>query len=644
MTIIYLLLAILGLGLLVFIHELGHYIVAKKTGMIVEVFSIGFGRPLIKWKWQQVDWQIGWLPFGGYVKILGMEVSEQNNCEPYEIPHGFFAQAPWKRICVALAGPIANFLLAVVVFCLLWGIGGRVKPFSEYTQIVGWVDPASKIYEMGLRPGDKLLTYNGQRFTGAKDLLYAAMLNGQAVTLEGERIDYLKATMTPFRTTVTPYLLAGGKDGIETTGISAMARYLVYEAAADGTSLLAEGSPMVSSGIEGGDRLVWADGELLFSMEQLSALANGTHALLTIQRGETTLLSRQPRVLASDVHLPSHVKDELEDWRYEQGLISKLPGTYVLPYIVNTDGYVEGSLSFIDTRSQEIAFPKFAYSKELQRPLELGDRILAVDGQPVTKGPEILKLLQTHHVQIIAQRGLKQPMQSWKVEDQAFFAAWNVGQIMAVAQGVGKVAPLTAQGPYVLLRPVEPKAWVDFAMQAQTKEKLEASYNEQVKQAEAIKNIAEREQALNVLQAYRAKKLLGAPLQDCYVRYNPNPFVLFGSVFTETWHTLAALVKGNLHPKWLSGPVGIVRVMHHGWRVGFGEALFWIGAISLNLGFLNLLPIPVLDGGHIVLSLWEWITKRRIKAKTMKKIILPFVVLLIAFFVFLVFQDVLRLF
>ena len=78
--------------------------------------------------------------------------------------------------------------------------------------------------------------------------------------------------------------------------------------------------------------------------------------------------------------------------------------------------------------------------------------------------------------------------------------------------------------------------------------------------------------------------------------------------------------------------------------IGIKEALFWLGAISLNLGILNLLPVPVLDGGTIVLSLFELITGKRIQTKTLEKLIIPFAVILIGFFIFLTYQDIGRIF
>ena len=85
-NIIYVILAIIGLGVLVVIHELGHYFMAKKVGMKVEVFSIGFGKSIFSWKKDGVVWKVGCLPFGGYVKIAGMQ--KEGDKEPYEIENG----------------------------------------------------------------------------------------------------------------------------------------------------------------------------------------------------------------------------------------------------------------------------------------------------------------------------------------------------------------------------------------------------------------------------------------------------------------------------------------------------------------------------------------------------------------------------
>ena len=113
-SVLYIILAILGLNFLVFIHELGHYIVARRNGMKVEVFSIGFGKPLFSWMRKGVKWQFCPLFFGGYVKVAGME--KEGDLEPYEVKDGFYSKPPWARIKMALAGPVVNLVFALAIF------------------------------------------------------------------------------------------------------------------------------------------------------------------------------------------------------------------------------------------------------------------------------------------------------------------------------------------------------------------------------------------------------------------------------------------------------------------------------------------------------------------------------------------------
>ena len=94
----------------------------------------------------------------------------------------------------------------------------------------------------------------------------------------------------------------------------------------------------------------------------------------------------------------------------------------------------------------------------------------------------------------------------------------------------------------------------------------------------------------------------------------------------------------------LSGPIGIVKSMHSSFEKSWREAIYWIGFISLSLAVFNLLPIPVLDGGMILFFAYELITGKRVSAKTMQKFIIPAVILLIGFMLYITYSDVLRLF
>lgn len=649
MTILYIIFAAIALGILVFIHELGHYFAARLTGMTVEAFSIGFGRALIKWRWQGVDWQLGWLPFGGYVRIAGMDVSKKDKnayVEPKDIPGGFFAKSPLKRIIVAIAGPLANFILALLIFCILWFMGGRQKNFSEFTHVIGWVDPQSELYMDGVRPGDILSKYNDHPFTSSKDLLYAAMLGDRKVKLDGFHVNYTTGEKTPFSYTIESYQARNAMEGIRTIGITSTARYLIYDRLSSNTpNILPAGSPMEESGIGYRDRLIWADGELLFSMDQLSHLINEKKALLTVKRGSNIFLSRQPRVKVEELLIPTLVRNELIDWQYEAGIQGRWQDLFVLPYNLTADAVVENSIGFIDADIEKQVYPRHLFSEPLERPLQVGDRIIAIDGVPITTAYQLLDLLQTHHVSMIVQKGVSaHASQSWKTADVAFERSLQWQTLQPIVNTIGIKNSVKESGSYLLLNPVEPKRIDQFNLSEESQNQMKESYSAKKQEILQMKDQEKRSRALLALEQEYNKYLLGVYLQDQTVHYNPNPFVMFGNAFTETWQTLKALVMGYLNPKWISGPVGIVQVIHHGWQVGIGEALFWIAAISLNLGFLNLLPIPVLDGGYICISLWEMITRRPLKAKTMERLIIPFVVLLIALLIFLTFQDITRLF
>ena len=114
--------AIIVLGILIVVHETGHFLAAKKMGIGVEKFSIGFGRPIWKKKSGETEYILAWIPFGGYVKMVGDEEGE--DAEKTENPELAFNLKPiWRRALVVAAGPAANLLLAILLFAVVYMIG-----------------------------------------------------------------------------------------------------------------------------------------------------------------------------------------------------------------------------------------------------------------------------------------------------------------------------------------------------------------------------------------------------------------------------------------------------------------------------------------------------------------------------------------
>ena len=177
-----------ALGPLVFFHELGHYLVARWFKVPAEVFSIGFGPEIIGWTYPQgTRWKIAWLPLGGYVKFVGdMNPASAQSAEevPPELRDRAFQFKPvWQRFLIVLAGPLANFLLAILIFAAFFTFVGA--PLSN---VVGSVQPNSAAAEAGLQPGDKILAIGGRQTRSFNDIRSVVMLRaGEQVAIEFER-------------------------------------------------------------------------------------------------------------------------------------------------------------------------------------------------------------------------------------------------------------------------------------------------------------------------------------------------------------------------------------------------------------------------------------------------------------------------
>ena len=139
--------ALILLGVLVFVHEFGHFLVAKAAGVKVLRFSIGFGPRIFGFQKGETEYRVAWLPLGGYVKMAGEQPNEE--LSPEEAKRGFLAQAPWKRMLIVAAGPGFNLLFPILLyFVVSLGVHERIS-----TRI-GSVEPGLPAAEAGLRPGE----------------------------------------------------------------------------------------------------------------------------------------------------------------------------------------------------------------------------------------------------------------------------------------------------------------------------------------------------------------------------------------------------------------------------------------------------------------------------------------------------------
>jgi regulator of sigma E protease len=146
------------LGVLIFAHEFGHFLVAKYSGVGVLKFSLGFGPRLIGKKVGETEYLISMIPLGGYVKLLGESHDEQLSAEDEK--RSFLKQPVSKRIAIVAAGPIFNFLLAILIFTIVYMTG--VPALTTY---IGGVQEGSPAFEAGIKEGDVIVAINGQEIS-----------------------------------------------------------------------------------------------------------------------------------------------------------------------------------------------------------------------------------------------------------------------------------------------------------------------------------------------------------------------------------------------------------------------------------------------------------------------------------------------
>jgi len=156
------------LGILVFIHELGHYSVAKLFKIRVEVFSLGFGKRLVGFRRGDTDYRICLLPFGGYVKMAGENPMESRTGDPGE----FMSHPRWQRFFVAIAGPAMNIILALVVLTGVYMFRHEYPAYFNKPAVLGWVSDGSPAQKAGFQVGDKIVAVHGKANPTWDDVRY----------------------------------------------------------------------------------------------------------------------------------------------------------------------------------------------------------------------------------------------------------------------------------------------------------------------------------------------------------------------------------------------------------------------------------------------------------------------------------------
>src|SRR5262250_648963 len=172
--------AVVMLGVIIVIHELGHFLVAKFFKIKVETFSVGFGPRLIGFRKGETDYRISAFPLGGYVKMAGETPTDTITGEAYE----FLSKPKWQRFLVAAAGPAMNIILAVGLIAGLYMYGTDVPEFLIGQAVINVVEPGSPAEQAGIKPGDQIVSFDGAEKPDWQDVQNTVMTSpGRAIPI-----------------------------------------------------------------------------------------------------------------------------------------------------------------------------------------------------------------------------------------------------------------------------------------------------------------------------------------------------------------------------------------------------------------------------------------------------------------------------
>ncbi len=607
--------AIFTLGFLIFIHELGHFLAARRCGIRVDKFSIGFGPKLIGFRRGDTEYCISLIPFGGFVKMPG-ENPEERTGAPDEFP-----SAPvGHRIFVAIAGPAMNVAFGIIVFSLIYLFSGEYVRKSLETTQIGHIVDGSPAQAARLQPGDKLISINGKRLKDWRDLRMVVAINpDEELDIEIIR-NGQKQTLYNVKTDTKE--VKARKIG--QLGVSPKQEVLI--------SQVERGSWAEKSGLKTGDLIDKVNNETIYTyadLEEISRQKHGTTVQLEIRRGFIfeiegirqenlnegliplqlrNLFKKHNVALSQDASI-STIEDG-EGWT-----ITDLDKVYTLQedegkinvFKDNGGSFVENL--HVDWKLVVGAIQKDSYIEA--EGIQVGDQLISIDGVPVQnfvfdqKVKELTKIHGDQLVEFEFHRDL--PLRTESENNRTDSNTLD-------DQSVHRPDSETFTVMLNLMHPQDGERLLINEMRIDS----------------TISGLALTEPVR--VTKYNLVTAWGRGIEESV------------SMVNQALSMVGQLVTGEVAPELLSGPVGIVTATAETARFGFRELIYFAGFISVNLAFVNLLPIPIADGGLILFFIIEKLRGKPLSIRKQMIIQQVSIVLIVGLFLYITWFDFVGIF
>jgi len=552
MSVLYFLLLV---GVLVVIHELGHFVAAKLLDVKVLRFSFGYGRPLVRATLGETEYQVAVFPLGGYVRILGIEGESTTKADA---GRSFAARPLWQRIVIILAGPAANLVLPVIIYFVFFA-GHTMLPAA----VIGDVLEGGVASRAGIEPGDRVITVSGRGVRYWEDIESIVQTSaGKELELRVSRNGKeFERYLTPTHETVRQ------RDG----RISQQGRVGITHAPfVPLVGVIDAQSPAARSGLVTGDLIISVDGQPVRNWNDVK------HRLGRIARRTSIVYFR-------GTEIPGIPQIQL----LSPGFADLVPETQVDQTLKRTTytglEHAEMFIAHVDPGSP-------ADSAGL-RP---GDLIVALDDKPIVHWLDLDQRLQAD------------PNKTYKL-------TWKRATSPAQQPGA------TSETLSAELTQVQRKELDDYG---HTVTRL----------VFGARNDVDRGNGAMIPIEGRVGYALSKALERT------------GDTISTMVTGFAQIVSGDTPSDAIGGPLMMYRAASVSGNQGWDTFLLMIALISVNLGLINLLPIPMLDGGHLLVFAVEGAMRRPLSPRTRTRIQQIGLVIIVSIVILAARNDVIRFF